>query len=345
MEFEREWRELGMESRKAGLANPPGGLVRRLVSDSPSAEVHLAVSFNDGLCAIMIAMPEGWTAEVSHLPRWSGMRPAVAVGTERPKPRRFLVLRQGPGSPAEVFHAIAADLVGALQLAPADRAERVLTKRLERWKAFFEHAGARGLGPEAQQGLFGELWLLGKRLIPLLGAREAVGGWTGPQRANHDFQFGRRALEVKTSTAKQHQKIHVSSERQLSTSGLSSLVLVFLSFAASDGGGTTLPEQVVAIRGLLGSEPAALRVLEEKLIEAGYTDAHAEMYKTGYALRSVKNFEVTAGFPRIKESDLPAAIGDLSYSVVVSACEPFKVADSVVWERLKAVEDRKADED
>ena len=334
VELEQIWTRLQSEVESATHSTHPTGLVRRLVSNPPSAEVHLAITLKDSLCAVLVAMPDSWDEDISHFPRWSGMSPAILVGNERPKPRKFLLLGQEAGSSTEVFRAVVADLIGAIGLAIPERVEQVIADRLERWKSFFEHAGGRGLGLEAQQGLFGELWLLGEHLIPILGAVRALSGWTGPQRANNDFQYGKHAIEVKTSSAKEHQKILVSSERQLSTVGLTSLNIAFISLAASEGGGLTLAEQVAATRTLLESDPPSLRMLDEKLIEAGYTDAHAGMYTTGYAVRNLKIFEISEAFPMIRESEVPSGIGDISYSIVVSACEPFKISKEKVWARI-----------
>ena len=62
----------------------------------------------------------------------------------------------------------------------------------------------------------------------------------------------------------------------------------------------------------------------EKLIEAGYIEDHADRYKAGYALRSGRAYRVREGFPRLTAANLPEGVGDLSYTVVVAACEPFR---------------------
>ena len=85
-----------------------------------------------------------------------------------------------------------------------------------------------------------------------------------------------------------------------------------------------MPEMVASIRDILSKAPPTTRLFDDKLLDEGYMDAHAELYRSGYAFRSVRVYRVRPGFPRILESDLKSGVGDVSYSVVLSACEPFK---------------------
>ncbi len=328
------WKGLEEEVKAGGTDSLQSGLVRRLVADTPAAQVHFAITVPDKLNVIMIAMPESWNEDLGRLPRWTGMRPAIIHGVEKPRSRRFLLLRQEQGSPTEVFRAVASDLYQALARSTAEHVEKALIDRLDRWKSFFALVGPAGLSHGAQVGLFGELWLLMEHLIPVLGPSLAVAGWTGPKHANHDFQYGRHCLEVKSSTAKQHHQFQVTSERQLETTGLDSLVVVYISFAELETEATTLPAMIHSIREKLGADSEPRKSFEEKLIEAGYIDAQSGLYRTGYSHRTTRMFDVSETFPRLLEKDLPQGVGDLSYSVMLSACEPFKIPAADVWRGL-----------
>jgi hypothetical protein len=316
------WRSL---EREAGAQAAPS-LVKRLIEAAPGTELHLAVSSLEGRHYLMIRMADGWDEDTSSLPKWRGAKIGPMRGEERPTPHRFLVIEQGDESPGEVFELLAADIADAVLSREAPREiGAVVSSRLERWKAFFEERGLVGLGPEAQQGLFGELWFLRDHLIPRMGAAAAVMSWDVSHRAVHDFQFPRHAIEVKTSSAKQHQRIHIASERQLDTVGLDSLHVVVVSLSVVRGGGETLPAIVASLRAALSQTPQIARAFQDKLLDEGYLQSHEEHYRAGYTVRSVRAYAVRPGFPRLLEADLKPGVGDVSYSVVLSACEPLRV--------------------
>lgn len=319
--YSEVWNEL---DREATDTKSPA-LVRRLVEAGTGSEIHLAVGVPAGRRYLMVRMPDDWDGDTTGYPRWRGARIGPFRGTERPSPHQFLVVEQGDDSPREVFEVLVADIADAV--ANRDTGESVsaiVTARLERWKTFFEVRGLVGLSPESQQGLFGELWFLREHLLPRAGCYSAVASWNVAHRALHDFQFPRHAFEVKTSAAKQHQQVHIASERQLDSTGLESLHLVVISISVVQGGGERLPEIVDSIRKILSKTPPTSRLFEDKLLDEGYMEAHADLYRSGYAFRNVRVYQVRPGFPRVLESDLKPGVGDVSYSVVLSACESFK---------------------
>ena len=321
--FSDVWRELDRES--CSRSGP--SLVRKLVETGSGAEMHLAVSVPDGRRHLMVRMPDEWDGDTSGLPKWRGAKIGPYHGSEKPSAHQFLVLEQGDESPREVFEVLVADVVDSVLSRNAGESIRdVIATRLDRWKTFFEERGLAGLGPEAQQGLFGELWFLREHLIPRAGLSSSISSWDITHRAVHDFQFPRHAFEVKTSAAKQHLRVHVASERQLDNTGLETLKLIVISLSIVQGGGETLPEVVASVRAALAASPQTARLFEDKLLDEGYMDAHEELYRSGYAFRNIRAYRVVPGFPRILEGDLKPGVGDVSYSVVLSACEPFKIA-------------------
>lgn len=320
-EYSGIWKEL---DRQADLESG-AALVLRLLLSSPDGELHLGVSTPGHLRHLLVRMPDSWDEDISKMPRWRGARILTRRGGERPTPHRFLVIEQGEASPRDVFEVLVGDVCQAVsQRDPGTGLEGVVTDRLARWKAFFDEGRSSGLGPEAQQGLFGELWFLREAVAKRVGLPAAVDAWTGALRTNHDFQFPRHAFEVKSSIARQHVKVHIASERQLDTTGLETLHLAVLGFGVIQGGGETLPELVLSVRSRFPAGEPAARQFEDRLLEAGYITAHEGLYTTGYVFRSERTYLVGDGFPRMLEKDLPAGVGDLSYSIVLSACESFR---------------------
>ena len=205
---------------------------------------------------------------------------------------------------------------------------RDLLSRLKMWKHFLDDYGVEGLNTSARIGLFGELRFLHHYLMSEIGAPQAISAWTGPHRKQQDFQMSGIAIEVKSSTAKQHQKIPIASEQQLDETGLNSLYLYHLSLRDLHDGGETLPELIDKIRMDLSDYPESLGQFNDLLFMAGYLDEHRVKYEEkGYSVRNEQIFCVGEGFPRITEKDLVSGVGDVHYSVSLSACTPFIMND------------------
>jgi hypothetical protein len=116
----------------------------------------------------------------------------------------------------DIFTTLVQDIVTSLSLvAEGQYAVSAFIVRLKRWQAFLEKHTSEGLSTIAQQGLYGELWFLRQLVLPHLKLINGIRSWTGPKAAQQDFQFSRCAVEVKTTSAKQHQKLSIASERQL----------------------------------------------------------------------------------------------------------------------------------
>lgn len=222
----------------------------------------------------------------------------------------------------DVFDVIIDDIVRWLGKCTSEaEAMEAVVERVQLWQLFLEKQSETGLRREAQVGLYGELWFLRAYLGPRVGWSRAISAWTGPSGTNQDFQIGKLAFEIKTSSSKQHQILRISSERQLDTTGLDNLFLVHLSVDARQGSGETLPDIVADIRKLAVGYPVVLANLTDRLIQVGYADAMAHRYReTGYTEREHHLMLVAGKFPRIVETDLRKGVGDVNYSISVSEC-------------------------
>ena len=235
---------------------------------------------------------------------------------------------------ADVFAALAEDLVRRIEAAPPAEAVSLLAGQLARWRRFLA-AGTEGLGDVAQRGLWGELHTLHTLLLPALGGA-AVAGWKGPQASHQDFRFPGLWLEVKTTMAKQPQMVRISSERQLDDFHAAVLFLHVIALDTVEGGPVTLPELVGRVRGAFALWPKALEEFEEALLAAGYMDLHASRYEAlGYAVRHEITFRVGPDFPRIVESDLPQGVGEVTYGLSLAACERFSISQAALIYALR----------
>jgi hypothetical protein len=139
------------------------------------------------------------------------------------------------------------------------------------------------------------------------------------------------AIEVKATSSKQHKKFYISSERQLDSTGLKHLYLAVFSLNVHDNMcEKSLPKFIEEIYLQIQDDSYATFQLEIKLAKYGYNQIHAEKYTSGFSLYEMSFFEVVSGFPRLLQSELPAGLGDLKYSIVVSACKPYQIESDII---------------
>lgn len=236
---------------------------------------------------------------------------------------------------ADVFTALAEDVAPRVAAASgAEQAAAELLGRLRQWQQFLT-AAREALSIEAQRGLWGELHVLRTHLLPVLGAAATVGGWKASAAAHQDFQFSGGAVEVKTTAAKQPQSVRITSERQLDDTGVGALflhVVVVDEREVAAGGnvpGQSLPALIADIRTQLSTDLIALASFNDRLLARGWLDAHASRYEgRRWTVRGERTYRVQLGFPRLVEVDLPTGVGDVSFAVSLTACEPFAVPES-----------------
>lgn len=327
MNLEELWTE--MES----AATPPGeGRLLRRIHPESHADLQVALLKPADDRMVLLTVPSTECPADDDLPSTRGAR--SSIGAPQHDGRVALELRLTDPGAREIFGALAGDVTEAASRAATDKgAVDAWITRLRRWQRLLARLPNEGLGAEAQLGLYAELWTLREVLAPQVGIPEAVDAWTGPEPALHDFQHERAAVEVKSTASAQHQKLQISSERQLDDTGASALYVVHLSLDARQGGGETLPDIVGSLRQAARGTLAEAG-LEDRLELAGYLDMHATRYRTGYTPRRTSVYQVRAGFPRIVEQDLMDGVGDVRYSVAVTECRDFECPLQELLDRL-----------
>jgi hypothetical protein len=202
-----------------------------------------------------------------------------------------------------------------------------LVTRLLKWQIFLKNTSPDGLSDNEQTGLYGELWFLKHIVLERIKKRNIIKSWSGPYGANQDFQFEGCAVEVKSTTCNSHEKIKISNIRQLDATGIKHLLLFHISLDVRMGGVQSLPEIVNDIRNIVKlTDPENIDKFNDALIDAGYLDIHEKFYcERRYEVRFNHFFYVEGSFPRILEKDLLPGVGDVSYSIELSACLPFEI--------------------
>ena len=228
---------------------------------------------------------------------------------------------------SDIFDLLIRDLVEAAEEPQSERSglSRFLS-RLSDWQQLLRRLAPRGLAPEAQQGLWGELWVLREVVAPAMGMAEAVQAWRGPLGSDQDFQMGTTNVEVKTSTRHGPDLIAISSERQLEVPDGVALILVVMSLDSRVGYGETLPKIVKNSR-TAASGAGCLGLLDDRLSLLGYGAEDESLYsEVGYSVRSFHPFLVRDGFPMIVSSDLQPGVAGVRYSISIHSCGPYKIA-------------------
>jgi len=164
-----------------------------------------------------------------------------------------------------------------------------------------------------------------------------VNTWIGSEKQVRDFQSNTWAVEVKTTHGNNHQKVHISSERQLDISNLDNLFLYHISLEQLQNTEETLNDIVDSVAEILKSETIVLNKFKSKLYEVGYFDLQRNLYENiGYRTRQDIFYKVENDFPRIEENDIRTGVGDLKYSIILSQCTHFVIDEPEVFNILNS---------
>ena len=192
-------------------ANVTSGYITRRLLPEVTYDVYLAIERPSNARLLMMRVNQKSIAKATVFPKSNcfEVRRVALQGDEDSHVTLQLVLINSRYS--DIFTTLVQDIVDAIApIADEQNAVGAFFTRLRRWQAFLEKHNPEGLSQAEQQGLYGELWFLRQVVIPQIGSRQGVKCWTGAKGTQQDFQFQHCAVEVKTTTAKQHQKLAIS---------------------------------------------------------------------------------------------------------------------------------------
>lgn len=252
------------------------------------------------------------------------------------KSKKFLLILLTNKQYKDVFATLCEDLIfGVSQVVTEQNLVEKLLERLAKWQSLFDKVGAQGLTDEAQRGLYGEVYFLRFFLNNSADIYGCIKSWLGPEKSIQDFQHANWAVEVKTTHGNNHQKIYITSERQLDDSVIEKIFLFHLSLDVRTGNGESLNVLIDEISGLLSNNTMASNLFKLKLLESGYFDIHRHLYEEkGYIVRQENLYRVSANFPRITEKQIPTGVGDVKYSIVLSESEEWRVNHETLMEEI-----------
>jgi len=321
------WRELENDD------SSHAGIIYKRYSISVISDVFVAIRAPEKLRCIAARILKGNSPDVVKWNKLKDIKVEIIDDDSNPAKCYLLILILNLQH-KDIFSVLCEDLISQVaSIVVENTLIKELLNRLTKWQTLFEKLAQPGLSPESQRGLFGELYFLRKFLSINTENDKCINSWQGPSNSAQDFQYGSWALEVKTTHGNNHQKIQISSERQLDIHNLDNLILYHLSLESRLHSGETLNQIVDSIYEFLGSDYSSLNCFKLKLFEAGYFDQHRHLYEnTGYFIRQDIYYKVENHFPRIEESDIRDGVGDVKYSIIVSLCQNYNIYETEVFQ-------------
>lgn len=330
-EFLMAWSSLTGDESKTGwqaidLA-PAGPLDVRAGRRSP-----------DNAEAVLVGFPSAKLAAADKLPEGQGF--AVERADPEGDGRLWLALTRKSAGPDGLFASMACDVVGAIDEAAATGAAepkllRLFVGRVGAWQEFMRK-GTQALSPEAEIGLVGELMCL--RSIVEMGApaSAALEAWVGPLDGIQDFNLGTGAIEVKSSISAIGFPAKIGSLDQLDDATRQPLFVASVRLRQTPGG-QSLPQVAQAARDAIQGDAEAERLFTERLMAAGYIDAHANRYARRFEHAGTRVVEVHPGFPRLTAGNVPAGIMRAMYELDLDKAPGYDVGFAGALKKLGVV--------
>jgi hypothetical protein len=314
----------------AGLPSPPAGELSGIrASGLPLQSAIYIVVDRARTRQLMVAMVEGAEPLRSTITRGLEVTTDELRIGDSPVRRYMRLVCLNPSHHA-TFAALCSDIVAGVLRDPADPKAAVV-RCLDRWRSFWV-IDQSGLTREQALGLFGELWFLYRWMGPV--SIYCLARWQGPMGVRHDFQWPVASVEIKASaSAAGAGVVHfIGSLDQLADAEAGHLFLFSLHVTEDTLAANSLPVLVERITRALASDADALALFSERLAKAGYNPADAGRYTRSFRVLTEELYRVDGSFPRLTRENLaaslPAGVGDVSYTLSMDACGPWRIATS-----------------
>lgn len=302
------------------------GLLYKRYSANVKPDIFVALKTQEKLRCISFLIASSLNVDIN---QWNQLRDIKleVIPAESDRNKQFLLILLLKKQHKDIFSTLCEDLIaGVAEISNESLLIEKVIERLTKWQSLFEKLGRQGLSEEAQRGLFGEVYFLRKYLINSEDYIQCIKKWTGPENSIQDFQYSSWAVEVKTTHGKNHQKIHISNERQLDDTVIPNIFLYHLSLDIRSGNGETLNTLIKSVLNILAEKTAATNLFMLKLMESGYFEIHKSLYdENGYTIRQENIYSVNGDFPRITEQLIPNGVGDVQYSIVLTESESWRI--------------------
>jgi len=319
------------------------GLLKRLYTNVSGLYIYAVFQVFQNYekrCGIALSFDESIHIDVSEFSNLRDLQVSSARDSSF-KNNNLLIINLLQDQNRDVFAVMCENMIqSVLLLCSEELVVRTIINQLKKWQELFEKLNANGLTLSEQLGFYGELHFLQKYLAKSNNnSYDVLHTWIGVNKASRDFQGGSWAVEVKTTSTNNPQKVTINGEKQLDETLLKNLFLFHISVEVSNGNGNTLCQKVAAIREILENDISALLLFNAKLIDAGYFDRHKSFYLvTSYKVRNENYYNIENEFPRIRENELRRGVGDVKYSINLAMCGKYSVSEDQLFERLNSDE-------
>ena len=306
------------------------------VSRQGAILLHAGRRFPGGAEALLARFGAAALPAATKLPEGAGFR------IERANPNEdgvaWLALTRKPDGSLELFTAMARDIADALDACPAADEPKGLATLLGRVRAWqeFMRKGAAPLAAEAEIGLFGELAALRAVIEAGIDASTACEAWRGPLDGLRDFEIGTGGIEVKTTLSMSGFPARIGSLEQLDDAARQPLFVAGIRLRQTESG-SSLPDAVETLRDIVMGEQEAERLLAERVIAAGYFDAHSGQYARRFELAESRVLRVAEGFPRMTPWSVPGGVTRASYDIDLDKAPGQSVSFAEALKELKAL--------
>ena len=273
------------------------------------------------------------------LPELRGLRVETMPAETGPDER--IVIRLTDREQREIFLRFCDDIIDATALGETEQqAVDLFLARTWRWHRLLRAGRAGRLGDEEQKGLVGELVVVERHLMPVLGALDAVRCWTGPLGTPQDFEISRVHVEAKAQGASAP-RVTISSEHQLQSGDDDTLFLhvtEVVTAAEGTAGAFTLTEMANRLRSVIGEQDmVAVDLFEERLGAVGF-DWKDDYSDRPWLVVGESLYEVREGFPRVTPAMFPGGVGNVRYTVSLLDCGMFRVDPSMLMTAISGAD-------
>lgn len=313
------------------------GLVKRLYSSDVPFHIYGTFQYPERYYGVAFTFSNNICIDISSFNNLRELKVMLLADTTFVNSRLLIIQLLHPNS-RDIFATLCENLVkSVLCLNTEQKISRTVVNQLEKWKMLFEKNNSTRLTPAEQQGLYGELHFLQKFLAkPNTKHCDALRTWVGVDKALRDFQGSNWAVEVKTTSTNNPQKVTINGERQLDETLLENLFLYHFSVEVSNGNGQTLCQKIAVIRESLENDTPTLSIFNTKLFEAGYSDKHEAVYQERfYQVRNENFYKVENNFPRIRENELRSGVSDVKYSIILAMCNEYMITENQLFNEIK----------
>ena len=318
IDFKDPWKDISPPDHVSLLS-------ARRADPSLKWDVFWAVDYNSN-CLLVLQYSKGIKLR-RRLPIIRGLR--IEAHAVEHEPRDRITIRLIEHEQRDIFYRFCLDIIAATGMAVTEEdAVGRFFSRTWRWHRLLKTGSDDRLGTEEQRGLIGELGILERHLIPLLGSTEAVQCWSGPLGSPKDFEIGDVCIEAKTRRAVAKPEVIINSEHQLESSGIQAMFLYVTEVTqatSEDEDAFTVTMMARRIHATVAnSDIAAVGFLEDRLNAAGF-DWDDDYSGCRWIMGQCSMYDVRDDFPKITSSDVPSGISKLRYTLSLPDCETWRV--------------------